>query len=104
MIKQPKAACRWITGVELGGRPGFGECRPRGARTETPVSAQIPKAIRQLYRWHKGNRPYTEPKAGGSRQAPTLAQVEQLCWERKIATKKQNRQLPARDQTPKSEG
>uniref|UniRef100_A0A7S1IBU7 Uncharacterized protein n=1 Tax=Eutreptiella gymnastica TaxID=73025 RepID=A0A7S1IBU7_9EUGL len=68
------------------------------------VSAQILKAIRQLYRWHKGNRPYTEPKAGGSRQAPTLAQVEQLCWERKIATKKQNRQLPARDQTPKSEG
>ena len=33
----------------------------------------IPERISQLYRWHKGNRPYSTPKPGGTRTALEMA-------------------------------
>ena len=54
-----------------------------GTRDDTP------KAIRDLYRWQKGHRPYIKPMARGSRAAPALAQVEQIREERRQKEAKQ---------------
>ena len=64
--------------------------------TYTPDDVpSVPERIKELYRWHKGNRPYSTPKAKGSRAVPSVSQIRQIRDEHVQRSEKENRKKSA---------